>query len=167
MGILLTLLTGDQKVLIIDEPEAFLHPPPAKLLGRKLALAAHKGKQILAATHSADIVIGALEAANTAVTIVRVVRDGAVNRASVLGHAQLRDLWSDPVLKYSNVLDGLFHRGVVVCEADADSLFFSAALDHWLTQRGLPAGEVLFTFSGGQSGGYTKSPPLWGPLESR
>lgn len=154
MGILLTLLTGDQKVLIIDEPEAFLHPPQAKLLGRKLALAADTGKQIIAATHSSEIVIGALEAPNTAVTIVRVVREGGVNRASVLGHEQLRDLWSDPVLKYSNVLDGLFHRGVVVCEADADSLFFSAALDHWLAQRNLPAGEVLFTFSGGKAGLY-------------
>lgn len=99
MGILLTLLTGDQKVLVIDEPEAFLHPPQAKLLGRKLALASDEGKQIIAATHSADIVIGALEAPNTAVTIVRVTREGDVNRASVLGHEQLRELWSDPVLK--------------------------------------------------------------------
>lgn len=43
---------------------------------------------------------------------------------------------------------------MVVCEADADSLFFSAALDHWLAQRSLPAGEVLFTFSGGKAGLY-------------
>lgn len=152
MGILLTLLTGDQRILLLDEPEAFLHPPQARLLGRKLAEAAPDGKQIIAATHSADIVIGALEAAQTAVTIVRVNREGDVNRASVLEHDQLRELWSDPVLKYSNVLDGLFHRGVVVCEGDADSLFFSAALEHFLATNHLPASELLFTFSGGKAG---------------
>jgi hypothetical protein len=82
---------------------------------------------------------------------VRLTRDGGANRVAVLDHAQLRDLWSDPLLRYSNVLDGLFHSAVVVCEGDGDSMFLAAAFDHWLTERELPASEVLFTHSAGKS----------------
>lgn len=152
LGILMTLIAGSQRILVVDEPEAFLHPPQAKLLGRKLAEAAPTGLQVIAATHSADVVVGALEATDTRVSIVRLTRVGTSNQVAELSHDKLRELWSDPFLRYSNVLDGLFHRGVVACEGDGDSLFFAAAFDYWLAARGLPPGEVLFTFSGGKAG---------------
>lgn len=151
MGILLTLIAGVQRILVVDEPEAFLHPPQARLLGRKLAEVVPEGRQVIAATHNADVVIGALDALDAKVTIVRLTRDADVNRIAVLPHEQLRELWSDPLLRFSNVLDGLFHRAVVVCEADGDSMFFAAAFDHWLRTKGLPASEVLFTHSAGKS----------------
>lgn len=151
MGILLTLIAGVQRIVVIDEPEAFLHPPQARLLGRKLAEFAPTGRQVIAATHSSDVVIGALDAPNAKVTIARVTRDTDVNRISVLPHEQLRELWADPLLRYSNVLDGLFHRAVFVCEADGDSMFFAAAFDHWIAARGLPSPEVLFTHSAGKA----------------
>ncbi len=151
MGILLTLIAGVQRILVIDEPEAFLHPPQARLLGRKLAEIVPEGRQVLAATHSSDVVLGALDAPDAKVTIVRLTRDADVNRIAVLPHEQLRELWSDPLLRYSNVLDGLFHRAVVVCEADGDSMFFAAAFDYWVTAHGLPAPEVLFTHSAGKT----------------
>jgi hypothetical protein len=160
MGILMSLIGGDQRVLLIDEPEAFLHPPQAQLLGKTLALSTPVGKQVIAATHSSDIVIGALDTPDAPVTIVRITREDGVNHAAILPHDVLRDLWAHPMLRYSNVLDGLFHRGVVVCEGDADSLFYSAAVDHFLRTRGLPASELLFTFSGGKSGLYKAATAL-------
>ncbi len=37
IGLLLTLYASDYPVVLIDEPEAFLHPPQARELGRRLA----------------------------------------------------------------------------------------------------------------------------------
>src|SRR6185437_9656623 len=37
LGIALALFTADYPIILIDEPEAFLHPPQAYLLGRVLA----------------------------------------------------------------------------------------------------------------------------------
>lgn len=49
-GILLTLLTGQFPLVLIDEPEAFLHPPQARLLGQHLAQW-HRRGQVFVSTH--------------------------------------------------------------------------------------------------------------------
>jgi len=49
-GILLQVYAGDPKVIIIDEPEAFLHPSLAWKLGRELATGAHNEKKFSAAS---------------------------------------------------------------------------------------------------------------------
>jgi hypothetical protein len=41
----------------------------------------------------------------------------------------VKELWNDPLLRYSNVLDGLFHQAVVLCEADADCRYYNSVLD--------------------------------------
>lgn len=149
LGLMTQLIAGRHQVLLIDEPEAFLHPPQARLLGRLLAERA-AGQQVFIATHSSDIVQGALEGGNT-VTIVRLKREGTVNHAAVLDHAALQQLWSDPLLRYSDVLTGLFHDAVVLCESDSDCRFYSAVRD-----RLFPEGvngrrrELLFTHCGGK-----------------
>ena len=52
-GILLQLHAGDPKIIIVDEPEAFLHPSLAMKLGKELAKgAAIEGKHVFASTHS-------------------------------------------------------------------------------------------------------------------
>jgi AAA15 family ATPase/GTPase len=37
IGLMLVVSAGQYQVLLIDEPEAFLHPPQARLLGRRIA----------------------------------------------------------------------------------------------------------------------------------
>jgi len=41
----------------------------------------------------------------------------------------IKELWSDPLLRYSNAFDALFHEHVVVCESDGDCLFYQAVID--------------------------------------
>lgn len=149
VGLLLHILAGVQEILLIDEPEAFLHPPQARLLGKVLAEHA-KEKQVFAATHSSDIVRGALEG-NSSITIVRITRDGDVNHAAVLPDSAVKELWADPLLRYSNVLDGLFHDAVVLCEGDADCRYYSAVLEH-LPRTVVASREpqLLFTHCGGK-----------------
>lgn len=153
MGLLLHVLGGTQSVLLIDEPEAFLHPPQAKRLGRLLT-SSKQGVQTFVSTHSADVVLGALES-DAPVTIIRITREGNINKASTLSQEDVGNLWSDPLLRYSNVLDGLFHDVVVLCEGDGDCRYYSALLDHLeettKSEETRQSPQVLFTHSGGKS----------------
>ena len=63
-GILLASECASFLVLLIDEPEAFLHPPQARRLAAALARTAKSlGRQVILATHSTDIIQGALSCA--------------------------------------------------------------------------------------------------------
>jgi predicted ATP-dependent endonuclease of OLD family len=108
---MLAVRTAQYPIVLVDEPEAFLHPPQARLLGRKLATEGATGTQIVGATHDSDVLQGILDAQDVPVGVVRLVRDGNVNRASVLAPDDLRQIWRDPLLRYSNVLEGLFTAG--------------------------------------------------------
>ena len=153
MGQLLPVVTGAYRVVILDEPEAFLHPPQAHALGVELGkLAIENGVQILIATHDRALLTGLLDS-QVDVSVVRLARQEGAPNARRLDAQQLRQLWSDPVLKYTNVLDGLFHRLVVVAEAEGDCAYLAAALDCQGRGKGpLPLNEVLFVPTGGKDG---------------
>lgn len=150
MGLTIQLVAGNHQVVLVDEPEAFLHPPQARLLGRLLAQRA-SGQQVFIATHSADIVQGALES-NAPVTIIRVTRDAQMNHVAVLEHDAVAELWSDPLLRYSDVLTGLFHDAVVVCESDSDCRYYAAVRDHLFPEgTGIRRPQLLYTHCGGKA----------------
>ncbi len=152
-GVLLATSVGRETVLLIDEPEAFLHPPQAKLLGTSLTEGRGKERQIYIATHSTDIIRGVLDANSPDVKVVRIRRAGNVNTVHLLENARVRELWSDPLLRYSNILDGLFHEGVVVCEADSDCRFYSAMLEaaHSSAHPDAKRPDLMFTHCGGKA----------------
>jgi energy-coupling factor transporter ATP-binding protein EcfA2 len=152
LGILLFTMSGAETVLLIDEPEAFLHPPQAKHLGKLLVSPATLGRQLIIATHSSDLVKGFLEGDSARARIVRVRRVDDINVAKMLPNDRIKDLWGDPLLRHSNILDGLFHDRVIVCEADADCLFYSA-IKNVLEDGNDDAGrkpDVMFTHCGGK-----------------
>lgn len=128
-GILLTLLTMPYPLILLDEPEAFLHPPQARLLGRYLSALRQNG-QLIVATHSLDILLGLLEGRPERVLIVRLSRREDETEPLVLDGERVQKLWRDPLLRFSRAFDGLFHEGVVVCEGDTDSQFYSAVAYH-------------------------------------
>jgi predicted ATPase len=153
LGLLIPLITSTYQIVFIDEPEAFLHPPQAAALGRILGEQARsKGLQIILATHDRNFLSGVLES-SAPVSIVRLDRpiQGATT-ASQLNVDDLKSMWEDPVLRYSNVLDGLFHRLAVLAEGDRDCRFYQAALSEYATKNNLPfpPGDVLFIPSGGK-----------------
>jgi hypothetical protein len=150
IGLMLAVITAYFPIVLIDEPEAFLHPPQANLLGRKLTTQAPANTQVFIATHSIDVVEGVLSDPGVDVTVARLTREGAANPLAILEPEEVRRLWSDPLLRYSNVLQGLFHQGVVVCEGDGDCRFYSAVLDALREEREEPPHELLFTHGGGK-----------------
>lgn len=118
MGLLLNITASAYPIILVDEPEAFLHPPQARLIGKMLGDQKDPDAQVLVATHDSDVLRGLLDSSVRELTVVRLVRDGDVNRVSQLEREKVKELWNDPLLRYSNVLDGLFHDAVILCEAD-------------------------------------------------
>lgn len=151
---LLSLECGSQPILMIDEPELFLHSVQCKKLGRLLAeKAKERERQIIIATHSSDIVKGALEA-GTKVTICRIERSEDVNIPCVLNEFDINTYWSDPLLKSANAINGIFHEGVIVCEGEADCLFYDAILDKCEENKELPSPTDLYFLHGGGKGKF-------------
>ncbi len=125
VGIVVTLLSVKRGVFLIDEPEAFLHPPQAFRIGEFLSDQADNSLQIVLATHSADVLRGIISKTQD-VTIIRIDRSGAVNRFNILDPERLKELITDPLLSSARVLDGLFYSGALVVEGPSDSRFYLA-----------------------------------------
>jgi hypothetical protein len=139
-------------VVLIDEPEAFLHPPQARLLAQHLAAKAKSGgRQVIVATHSSEVVRGALDGGGADVCVVRLSREpDGENVAHVLDAPTVRSLWEDPLLRASNLLDALFHRHLVLCESDGDCRFYNAVLEALADDAKLPRPDVMFAHTGGK-----------------
>lgn len=150
-SILLDTFTSEYSITLIDEPEAFLHPPQARILGKMLAKNNPNDRQLLISTHSEDFLQGLLDANSDNVTVIRINRDSQINRMSVLQNHEIKELWSNPILRYSKILDGLFHEKVVVCESDYDCLFYQAIIDAVYEYKNEISPDILFTHCGGKT----------------
>lgn len=144
IGVLLTLLAAVQKVILIDEPENFLHPPQALRLGKTIGhYSLTKEKQIFITTHSSDLLKGLLETNHKNLQLLRINKDHSIN---ILENRACKEIWDeDPIIKYSNLLDGLFHDLVIICESDVDAKFYSIILDQLTINL-----DVMFTPSYGK-----------------
>lgn len=149
IGILLYLILDFYKVYLIDEPEAFLHPPQARIMGQLIGELSKGKKQIFISTHSEQLIHGLLDKASDRVKIVRITRNQNINHASALNAEDIKQVWNDPILKYSNILDGLFYKNVVLCESDSDCRFYSIINDFLQMEQGKYA-DTFFTYSGGK-----------------
>ena len=116
-------------ILILDEPEAFLHPPQARLLGELIAKERSPRAQLFVATHSPDVLSGLLNVAPDHLRVLRIRREGQVNHVKELDKGRAKEISTDPLMKYSSVLSGVFHERVIICESDADCMFYSSLLD--------------------------------------
>jgi hypothetical protein len=152
LGILLFTTVGNEPVMLVDEPEAFLHPPQARHLGNFLVSEGGSYQQLFVATHSGDVLRGLLSSSSSRVRVLRLRRSGDVNITRQLDNTQIARVWGDPLLRYSNILDGLFHERVVVCESDADCRFYSAIMDAIFDagpeDKRKP--DIMFTHCGGK-----------------
>lgn len=136
-------------VLLLDEPEAFLHPPQAKALAEALSSSELPAKQFFISTHSPEILSGFLSSSSHRLKIIRIIRKDKKNIARILDRVAAQNISNDPLMKFSGVLNGIFHRRVIVCEGDSDCLFYSAILDVPAV-HGDVSPDVLFIHGGGK-----------------
>ncbi len=124
LGIISSIIAVKKPILLLDEPEAFLHPPQAAQLGSTISELVEPDQQIFISTHSADFLRGLLSSTRDAV-IIHISRDSSNNtNAKVLDSNALNQIITDPLLSSSRVLEGMFYKGVVATEADADAIFY-------------------------------------------
>jgi AAA domain, putative AbiEii toxin, Type IV TA system len=145
-GILFETIVANRDVTLIDEPEAFLHPPQMRRLGETLS--SEVEGQLIVATHSSDILRGFLEGTKGKTRILRIRRENDVNLVSEASSEVIRELWEKPDLRYSNALEGVFHEQTIICEDDSDCRLINSVADHvssgifgeWKDTAYVPAG---------------------------
>ncbi len=140
-GIITEIVAGDPHILLIDEPEAFLHPALSFNLGKEIALASlGSAKRLFVSTHSPNFVMGCIQS-GAPVNIVRLTYRDGVATARLLPSAEILRLMRNPLLRSTGVLGGLFYEFVVVTESDTDRAFYqeiNERLLRYAPERGIP-----------------------------
>ena len=149
-GILFETLVLELDVNLLDEPEAFLHPPQMRRLGGTLA--SEVNGQLIVATHSSDIMRGFLEGTKGNVRVLRIRREGDRNLVSEAAASTIQELWTRPELRYSNALDGVFHEQTIICEDDSDCRLLNATADYLESQGEQRWLDTAYVPTGGKHG---------------
>ncbi|MBB1321888.1 MULTISPECIES: ATP-dependent endonuclease [Shewanella] len=140
-GMVTEMIAGDPSVLLMDEPEAFLHPSLSFKLGKEVSqIMSGTDKRLFVATHSPNFVMGCIQS-GAPVNIVRLTYRNDVATARILPNEDILKLMRNPLLRSTGVLSGLFYEFVIVTESDADRAFYQEINDRLLKssdQRGIP-----------------------------
>jgi energy-coupling factor transporter ATP-binding protein EcfA2 len=143
VGLAAAVVGLPSRILLIDEPEAFLHPTLARRLGAALVeLGSDRPATLMVATHSADFLMGCVEAA-AETTIVRLTFERRIPTARALAASELRELMYSPLLRSTGSIRGVFQRAVVVTEADNDRAFYTE-INRRLERVGRGVRDALF-----------------------
>lgn len=140
-GIVTTIIAGDPKVILIDEPEAFLHPSLASNLGKEVSNSVSGGaKNLFVSTHSANFLMGCIQS-GAPINIVRLTYSNNSPTARILPSDKVLKLMRHPLLRSTGVLNGLFYEFVIVTEADSDRAFYQEINERLLmfqSTKGIP-----------------------------
>lgn len=160
VGLTLATAIPNAEVFLVDEPEAFLHPPLAKKLGVHLSkLAKRQEIKMFISTHSADFLMGCIEA-DRDVNIVRLTYKAGIPTARLLDGPTISQLLNDPIMRQSNVLSGLFHEGVLLTEDDMDRVFYQEINARLKSADRAHAKDCLFLNFNGKDAMYKVVKPL-------
>ncbi|MFV8356225.1 ATP-dependent nuclease [Flavobacterium sp. XS1P32] len=134
-GIITTILAGDPKISLIDEPEAFLHPALSNKLGKEIGQSLRNtNKRLIAATHSSSFLMGCIQSGSP-LNIVRLTYKNGVATSRILEKEKILYLMRHPLLRSTGVLNGLFYEAVIVTEADSDRAFYQEINERLITKN--------------------------------
>ncbi|MEN5378785.1 ATP-dependent nuclease [Sphingobacterium kitahiroshimense] len=134
-GIITTLLAGDPKITLIDEPEAFLHPALSNKLGKEIGRSLRgSNKRLLVATHSSSFLMGCIQS-GAPLNIVRLTYKNGIPTSRILPKEKILHLMRHPLLRSTGVLNGLFFESVIVTEADSDRAFYQEINERLLSEN--------------------------------
>ena len=136
VSIFLSLRAKENDVLIIDEPEAFLHPSLARQVGELIG-ELDSEKQIFVSTHSVEILKGLLSQ-NKNINVIRITQPRPLqNKIDLVSQKMLLEIIKTPLLRVSRVLEGLFCKKVIITEAEADEIVYQELIEKVFPQSGL------------------------------
>ena len=134
-GILTTILAGEPKITLIDEPEAFLHPALANKLGKEIGSSMRQtSKRLLVSTHSSAFLMGCIQS-GAPLNIVRLTYNNGIATSRLLAQDKILHLMRNPMLRSTGVLNGLFFESVIVTEADSDRAFYQEINERLLSVK--------------------------------
>ena len=122
-GLFLNILAIPKSIYLIDEPDVYLHPPQAYATAREMVNISN-GRQLFMATHNAHFVRGLLDTNSERVVLVRLDRSTDIQSAKVIDTEVFRGIDADPLVRFSNLLEAIFFPTSIVCENEADCLFY-------------------------------------------
>jgi len=136
-GVVLSVLLSKGRIILLDEPEAFLHPAQARQLGHWLGLHAKTiESQVLVATHNASFLSG-IVGSGAEVDIYRLNRSSNTTTFDRIAPEAISRLATSPLLSSQRVLEAIFFRGVIVCEGDADRAVYGTVASDVLARQDL------------------------------
>jgi AAA15 family ATPase/GTPase len=142
VGIVLSLLFSKDRIVLLDEPEAFLHPAQSRYLGKWIADNSDKlSGQIIISTHNSNFLSGLLQS-DKRVDIFRLNRNDDNTTFKLIPPDATENLTKSPMLSSQRVLEAIFHKAVIVCEADADRIVYQTVSTLHQNNQ-----EILFVYS--------------------
>ncbi|WP_431121052.1 ATP-dependent nuclease [Flagellimonas flava] len=139
-GIITTIIAGNPKVTILDEPEAFLHPSLSYKLGKEISYSVkNKPNRLFVSTHSSNFLMGCIQSGSP-INIVRLTYSNEIGTARLLDKDKIESLMKDPLLRSIGVLNALFYKNVIVTEGDSDRAFYqeiNERLNHFEQQNSI------------------------------
>ncbi len=124
--IVLSLLLCRDRIILLDEPEAFLHPTQIRVLGNWIGTySSTTENQIIIATHNANLLNG-ISGSNAKVDIYRLNRFNNKTTFTKVSSENTNKLAKFPLLSSQPVLEALFYKGVIICESDADRSLYQS-----------------------------------------
>lgn len=129
--ILLTVMGASKPILLVDEPEAFLHPTYAMELGKQLGTMLAESSTLQNAfisTHSSYFLQGILDSAASELSLIRLKRNGDESSFNIVDKGEIEALKnrSDYSPQY---IDALFSKKAILVEAPRDAIIYSAICD--------------------------------------
>ncbi|MFY9484714.1 MAG: AAA family ATPase [Patescibacteria group bacterium] len=126
-------------IIVLDEPESFLHPPQIYSLASFIYQNSKANKkQIFIATHSAEFIRGLLledkkNGSSSRLNIIYLTKNLGLEKftAETLDVNEIRSSSQHE----EQVLNSLFNNITIVCEATDDRVFYQAALNRYLPKN--------------------------------
>ena len=143
VGLISAVLSLEHRIMLIDEPEAFLHPTLAYLLGSNMSEIAEERKaSLIVSTHSPSFLMASISK-SASISVVRLTYNNRVATARELSSTELKLMMQDPLLRSTKTLEALFHNAVVVTESDSDRSFYDE-INNRLIDENRGIGQCLF-----------------------
>ncbi|MDL0403219.1 AAA family ATPase [Corynebacterium lehmanniae] len=158
-GLLARIVADDRAIVIMDEPESFLHPNQAWKLGLVIArLCKEQSKQLICATHDRHFLAGLAQGSGELLRICRLDYERNEHRKDYSSYLVPSTLWTnirnENRVRYSTVLECFFSDQVILVEGESDARFYQEAVDYFVEKNPLQAGaqrELMFVPTGGNS----------------
>ncbi len=126
VGTLLSILLLPGRVVLLDQPEAYLHPTQCTGLGTWIGShSATLQNQLIIATHSTAFLEG-LTSVDGDVGVIRFTRQDGETRLVSLPQPVLKALARAPQLSGQHAMESVFREGVVITSTDTDRVVFAA-----------------------------------------